>query len=563
MIDEIQVKDLALIARASLEPCAGLTVLTGETGAGKTALLSALKLLMGERADKTLVRDGRPELYVAGRFFAGGEECVAVRRVTADGRSRVTLDGEMAGVTELAARVAPGIDLCSQNEHQQLIRPATHVGLLDAWIGEEAASAAATYRAAFDEAAAARAALDTLLQAAGAGAARLDEARFILRRIEAVNPKEGEYEELLADLHRAENAEALFAAADGIYTALVGDESGANPRPGAADLVQDALRISVQARQQDPTLGEISETLRGVLEVLMDEADTARNYRDDLEFDEETLAAKQERAAALQGLIRAYGPRMEDVFAAWAKAKDLVSAVDDADLRQEEARRALAKAEERLAAAEAALHKVRAGAAPAFAAQVTAQMQRLEMGSARLEVRTEALPREKWTRVGGDAVEFLFASGAGLTTRPLAKIASGGEISRVMLALKVVLGESDAVDTLVFDEIDAGVGGATALALGEVIADLARTHQVIVVTHLAQVAARAERHYLVAKSADAVPETTLTLLEDDARTREIARMLGGTVSAASLAHAAELLAAGRAGAAGTAGTTAPAKAPEA
>ena len=150
MIDEIQVKDLALIARANLEPCAGLTVLTGETGAGKTALLSALKLLMGERADKTLVRDGRPELYVAGRFFTDGEECVAVRRVTADGRSRVTLDGEMAGVTELAARVAPAIDLCSQNEHQQLIRPATHVGLLDAWIGEEAASAVAAYREAFE-----------------------------------------------------------------------------------------------------------------------------------------------------------------------------------------------------------------------------------------------------------------------------------------------------------------------------------------------------------------------------------------------------------------------------
>ena len=138
-------------------------------------------------------------------------------------------------------------------------------------------------------------------------------------------------------------------------------------------------------------------------------------------------------------------------------------------------------------------------------------------------------------------------------TRPLAKIASGGEISRVMLALKVVLGESDAVDTLVFDEIDAGVGGATALALGEVIADLARTHQVIVVTHLAQVAARAERHYLVAKSADAVPETTLTLLEDDARTREIARMLGGTITEASLAHAAELLAGGAAGAMAAAG----------
>ena len=145
MIDEINVKNLALIAKATLEPCAGLTVLTGETGAGKTALLAALKLLMGERADKTQVRDGEDELYVAGRFVSGEDETVAVRRVSADGRSRVSIDGEMAGVAELAARVAPMVDLCSQNEHQQLIRPATHAGVLDAWIGEDARMARAAY----------------------------------------------------------------------------------------------------------------------------------------------------------------------------------------------------------------------------------------------------------------------------------------------------------------------------------------------------------------------------------------------------------------------------------
>ena len=539
MIDEIQVKNLALIARATLEPCAGLTVLTGETGAGKTALLSALKLLMGERGDKTLVRDGESELYVAGRFFAGGEETVAVRRMTADGRSRVTLDGEMAGTGELAARVAPCVDLCSQNENQQLTRVPTHAGMLDAWAGEDATAALEAYRTAFDAAAQAQAALDAVRQAQAAGGARLDEARFVLRRINEVNPKEGEYEELLADLRRAENAEALALAADGAYAALAG---GAGGQPGAADLLATAAAALDAGARHDAALSAYAATLRDAAAAVDDVAHSARAYRDGLEFDAAALETKQERASAMQGLMRAFGPRMEDVFAHRDEAANLVGMVDDGELRLQEAERGVRKAEAALAKAEAALHAVRAAAAPEFAKRVCAQMARLEMGGAEVLCQVEELPRERWTRTGGDAVEFLFRSGAGLSARPLAKIASGGEISRVMLAIKVVLGEHDAVDTLVFDEVDAGVGGATALALAEVIADLARTHQVIVVTHLAQVAARADRHYLVQKSDGPLPETTLAELDASARENEIARMLGGTVTAASLAHARELLA---------------------
>ena len=239
--------------------------------------------------------------------------------------------------------------------------------------------------------------------------------------------------------------------------------------------------------------------------------------------------------------MRTYGPRMSDVFAARDAAAELVSMADDGDVRLEEATRALEAAERTLAAAEAALHEVRMSAAPRFAECVCAQMQRLEMGGAEVLCSVEELPRDRWTRTGGDAVEFLFRSGAALSARPLAKIASGGEISRVMLAIKVVLGARDAVDTLVFDEVDAGVGGATALAMADVLADLAQTHQVIVVTHLAQVAARADRHYLVSKTAGDRPETRLDELEGNMRLSELARMLGGTVTAASLAHAKELL----------------------
>ncbi len=464
MIDEIQVENLALIREATLVPARGLTVLTGETGAGKTALLSALKLLMGARADKDAVRDGEDSLTVSGRFYgiasadgsesdaalAAGDfdelrELVATRRVTADGRSRVSIDGRMASVGELARAVASTIDLCGQHEHQQLMKTSQHVRMLDAWAGEAVAQAHAAYEEALATA-----------NAAAAELARVREAGYVLE----------------------------------------------------------------------------------------DMARETRDYREGVEFDPEALAQQQERMASLQGLLRMYGPRMEDVLARRAEAADLVSLVDDAAERERAAQQELDRAEEALAQAAAVLTEARAEAAPRFAAAVCAQMDRLEMGGAELVCDLAPLERGQWTKVGPQAVEFLFRPGAGMQARPLARIASGGEVSRVMLAVKVVLGEADEVDTLVFDEVDAGVGGSTAVALADVLADLARTHQVIVVTHLAQVAVRGQAHYVVQKAAGdegAMPETDLRQLDSAERPAEIARMLSGDATETSLAHARELL----------------------
>ena len=565
MIDEIQVENLALIRAASLAPARGLTVLTGETGAGKTALLSALKLLMGERADKSAVREGSDALSVSGRFFglraqgpepdaagaaddveaaaegdpaaagaAADGELVAIRRVTADGRSRVTIDGRMASVGELARSVAPGIDLCGQHEHQRLMKPAEHQAMLDAWAGDEAASALAAYRGAFDRAKDAAAQLARVREAS---TARLDEARFTLRQIDAVDPQEGEYERLSAELARAENAESLATAADGAHAALSGDGGALDALGAAAAALEGAARF-------DSSLGDLAASLREAGYVLEDVSREVRDYRDGVEFDPQLLAERQERVASLQGLMRTYGPRMEDVLAARAQAAELVSLVDDAAEREAAARRALDEAEAELSAAASALAAVRAQAAPRFAEAVSAQMARLEMGGAQLACSVEDLPRAAWTRAGSQAVEFLFRPGAGMQARPLARIASGGEISRVMLAIKVVLGRSDEVGTLVFDEVDAGVGGSTANALADVLAELAQTHQVIVVTHLAQVAVRGQAHYVVRKveGADGMPETDLRKLSAGERPAEIARMLSGDATEASLAHAREMLA---------------------
>ena len=549
MIDEIQVENLALIREAALVPARGLTVLTGETGAGKTALLSALKLLMGARADKDAVRDGEEALVVSGRFYgvaldgledadaeADLRELVATRRVTADGRSRVSLDGRMASVGELARAVAPAIDLCGQHEHQQLMKTSQHVRMLDAWAGGAVAEARAAYEEAFTAAGAAAAELARVREAVEASSARLDEARFVLQRIDAVDPREGEYDELLEELGRVEHAEALAVAASAAHEALAGEE-------GAIDALGGAVSALDSAARYDAKLGEFADALREAGYVLEDMARETRDYREGVEFDPEALAQQQERMASLQGLLRTYGPRMEDVLARRAEAADLVSLVDDAAERERAARQGLDRAEAALAQAAAALAEARAEAAPRFAAAVCAQMGRLEMGGAELVCDLAPLEREQWTKAGSQAVEFLFRPGAGMQARPLARIASGGEVSRVMLAVKVVLGEADEVDTLVFDEVDAGVGGSTAVAMADVLADLARTHQVIVVTHLAQVAVRGEVHYVVRKTAGerAMPETDLRRLPDGERPAEIARMLSGDATETSLAHAREML----------------------
>ena len=568
MIDEIQVRNLALIRQASLVPSAGLTVLTGETGAGKTALLSALKLLMGGRADKTNVRDGEEALEVSGRFlgiceqggadtesdeadedpgvgnFAAADdadgEMVATRRVTSDGRSRAQINGRMASVRQLAERIAPTVDLCGQHDQQQLLKPATHVAMLDAWVAEEVSGPLAAYREALRAAKRAEDELKHVREAGAASTAKLDDARFALKRIDEVSPREGEYEELSANLARAEHSEALALAANRAYAALGGEE-------GALDRLNEAVSALADGGRFDEELFSLAESLREVGYVLEDVSRSTCDYRDGVELNPGELEAAQERMSALQGLLRAYGPRMEDVFETREAAADLVSLIDEADQREREAVRRLDAAEELLAAAAGDLHEVRALAAPRFAEAVSKQMARLEMSGAALSCSVELLPRASWTLSGPSAVEFLFRPGVGMQSRPLARIASGGEVSRVMLAMKVVLGQADKVDTLVFDEVDAGVGGSVANALAEVLADLAKTHQVIVVTHLAQVAVHGETHYVVGKTvgADGKPETKLSLLDESSRPAEIARMLSGDATAASLAHAREMLQAAR------------------
>lgn len=543
MIDELHVTNLALIADARLEPSQGLTVLTGETGAGKSALLSAVKLLVGERASGDQVRDGAEGLLVEGRVLRRDDAGqypdghVAQRRVSSEGRSRCALDGAMATVAQLAQTVGSTVDLCGQHDHQKLLVPANHLPLLDAWAGEGVARAHAAYEAAWEAHAAARRELDRVAAARSESAGKVEDARFAIARIEEVGPVEGEYEELEARLPRLEHAEALAEGANGAYEALQGEG-------GALDALNAALSAVEGVAGYDAVLETVASSLRDAVFPVEDVARELRRYRDDVDFDPAALAQANERMGALVGLMRTFGPRMEDVFARWAQARELVALVDDSGEAERRAQAALDAAERDLVAAAGALSAARKEAAPRFAEEVTGQMGRLEMGGAALLVDVAPLERHQWGRRGADRVEFLYRPGAGLAPRPFAKIASGGEVSRVMLSIKVALGSHDDVETLIFDEIDTGVGGSTARAIASVLADLARTHQVIVVTHLAQIAVAGQRHYVVQKVAeggDGRPETRLVLVEGERRVREVARMLSGDESQTSLEHARTML----------------------
>ena len=536
MLDELHVQNIALIKDAHFMPDTGLTVLTGETGAGKTALLSALKLVMGQRADASWVRQGESQAVVESRFFdeEHPDGYVVTRKLSADGKSRAQIDGSMSSVKELATCVSSRIDLCGQHEHQRLLKPQYHMDMLDSWAQEDIKPLKHAYQEAFRAYTHAVDELARVREIQESSHTSLEEARFCAARIDEISPVEGEYEDLMAQLPLAEHTEMLLRCAHEAAEALSGEG-------GTLDGMHIALQNIESMVEVDPSLASMTESLYEALYSIEDATRELRTYRDGLDFDAATLEEMQNRVSALQGLMRAFGPTMNDVFERQARAHEIISMMDHSAEHIRQAQKRVDEADGALRACARALGDMRKSKAPLFGDAVTEVMQRLHMDGARLLCSFTDVDREQWTLNGSTKMEFEYSVGAAMTPRPLVRIASGGEVSRVMLACKVVMGAADESETLVFDEVDAGVGGSTAVALADVLADLACTHQVIVVTHLAQVAVRAHTHYVVTKINQDMPETTLRVVEGQERVQEIARMLSGSIDETACEHARELL----------------------
>ena len=535
MLEELRVRNLALIEDVCLDFAAGMTVLTGETGAGKTALVGALKLLVGERADSTMVRAGTAEAVVEGRMGDAGRELVARRRVSSDGRSKCTLNGEMVTVGALAETLGPLVDLHGQHEHQALLQPQRHAEYLDRYCGAGVADAFAQYRRARHLWLEAKGTLDRLVEQLAQAKRRTDYLEFVMNEIESVGPSVEEESEIERRLPGLRHAERLAAAGVEAYSALR-DEAGASD---ALAMAHSALR---HAADPDPVLDAFAERLAELVALSDDLAADLRGYAESLEHDPAALDTVQARLAEYVALKKKYGPTVREVLQTLHDAQETLSALEAGEAGLDQARDELDRARASLEAEADRLCAARREAAPRFVRDLQGATADLEMSGTSFEVLLEDLPFESWSDEGPQRVEFMYAPGPDQPARPLARIASGGEISRVMLALKGVLGAADDVPVLVFDEVDAGIGGMTATSVGRRLKELAAQHQVLVVTHLAQVAVFADRHIVVEKhlSDDSV-STSVRTVEGQDRLVEISRMLAGVESDAGLAHAEELL----------------------
>jgi DNA repair protein RecN (Recombination protein N) len=519
MLTELVVRDLGVIAEARVLLGPGLTALTGETGAGKTLLVEAIELLVGGRADATLVRTGAAEAVVEGRFVAGDDEIVLARVVPADGRSRAYVNGRLATVGELADHGRALLDLHGQHTHQSLLSASTQRAALDRFGDVDLAPLveARRHRREIDE------------QLAGLGgdsrarAHELDLVRFQVEELRAAALDDAQEDERLAATEDLlADAQSHREAAAGALDAL-GDD-------GARDAIARALGLLAGRRPFE----ELHQRLTALAIELDDVGAGLRDALDQVDEDPERLAEVRQRRQLLHDLRRKYGDTLADVITFATEAQVRLVDLERHDDRVAELEEERSATERAIARAAARVGDGRRAAAPTLARQVESHLTELAMPKARVAVAVAG-------GIEGDEVTFLLGANPGDPPLPLAKIASGGELARTMLALRLVL--TEAPETLVFDEVDAGIGGEAALAVGRSLAGLGQRHQVLVVTHLAQVAAFADRQITVDKRvARGRTSATARELAGDDRVTELARMLSGlSASASARRHALELL----------------------
>jgi len=524
VLTELRVRDLAVIADVTLPLQAGLNVLTGETGAGKSMLVDALALLLGERASADMVRPGAEKTVIEALF---GDDLVVKREVTREGRSRVWINGSPATVGMLAELGTRLVDLHGQHETQSLLKPDAQRDILDAYAG------AAVERVAVRDA---HQRLRDLEQREAELSDRQDEVRrkadylrHVVQEIERAAPNVGEDESLEAEAKRLAHADELGRLARGLEETIDGAKLG---------LAQKILSALIKI---DPSLAQWQELLDAASANAQELSDAARAYGANVEGDPARLTAVEQRRDVLSRLQHKYGPTIPDILATRDSSARELELLDTADLDLRNLAEDRVKAAAEFTLSCTALTKKRTAGAATLSRAVNELLPALGMPGGRFETSFSLLPSPKGD--GAEGVVFQVELNVGMGPRPLARAASGGELSRLMLALKVVLSAHDAVPTLVFDEVDQGIGGEVGVRVGEALARVAGAErQALVITHLPQIAVYADHHMVVAKGKKGGLATSdVEVVEGESRVREIARMLGDADMETALRHAAELL----------------------
>ncbi|MFG1946702.1 DNA repair protein RecN [Nonomuraea sp. NPDC048826] len=558
-VEEVRIQGLGVIDEAVLELSPGFNVVTGETGAGKTMVVTGLGLLFGGRADPSRVRPGADKATVEGTLFiepggrvsqqvedTGGEiddgELIISRSVSAEGRSRAWLGGRSVPVGTLTYLADDLVAVHGQMDQQRLLQPARQRASLDRYAGNDLVKPLRAYQQAYKRHKQIAAQLEELTTRARERAQEADLLRFGLDEVEKVDPKPGEDAALREEEERLSHADALRTAATTAHTALLGDPMEATG--GARDVISllGEARTAVEAvRDYDTALATVADRLAEAGYLISDVATDLASYAESIEADPARLAAVQERRSVLTSLIRKYGEDSAAVLAWAQQAAARLTELEGDDERIDELTREHDELTARLTELAAELTRVREAAAERFGQAVTEELTALAMPHARVVVQLTRAA--EFGPDGVDEVELRMAAHPAAPPLPLNKGASGGELSRVMLAIEVVFAGADPVPTFVFDEVDAGVGGKAAVEIGRRLARLARTAQVIVVTHLPQVAAFADQHLVVEKAGDgSVVRSGVVTLDHEGRVRELSRMLAGLEdSELGRAHAEELL----------------------
>ena len=535
MIRHLNIRNFAIIENTEIDFHDGLNIITGDTGAGKAIVIEAVSLALGSRADTAFVRSGEKKALIQMIAEHDGEEYIITREISSSGKNICRINDEIVTLTHLSALCKKLADIHGQYDHQSLLNPEYHISLVDLYHKDEISPAKDAVINAYNNYSELRARLKSLLADAADNKRQRDFMQFEFNELQAAGLIIGEDDELESKISLLQNSERIYQNLAGAYQAASEDEySVLSTLKHISDMVSETSSYSQKLQELSGRLNELYYDFEDI-------SSSIRDCRDDTVFSPEELDLAIARLETINRLKSKHGKSIAELLEYQNELDKKLSSIDNADSLKESMEKELAEQRKVLIAACDRLSQARKKTAAQLEKKITAELKELNFADARFSI--EFKKAEAFTANGSDAVEFLISTNRGEPLKPLSKIASGGEMSRIMLAFKKIIGDYDEIPTMIFDEIDSGISGIAASVVGHKLSEIAETHQIICITHLPQIAAFGKHNYKISKSSDdSMTYTTVSQLSDDEKVQEIARLLGGAnITETTLKSARELI----------------------